>query len=146
MRRLAAVLAVSVLALCAVPAIAAAPKYGTYIDVKLQAYISVNKTRTAISSLSAPCQAKFADGSVKSSGGFSLPKSKHPKLTRSGAFSYKGNVTLVSGSGAKAVVKVEITGALSGGKLKGKVTLDEVKTGCTPYSYSAKYYGVNPQG
>lgn len=145
MRRLAAVLAVSVLALCAAPAIAAAPKYGTYIDPKLQTYISVNKTRTAISSFQSPCSVKAADGTLQSNGSFLLPKSKHPRISKSGSFSYNGKVTLTS-TYTKTVVGVKLTGALKAGKLKGKVTLDQQKTGCVPYSYSAKYYGVNPQG
>ena len=40
----------------------------------------------------------------------------------------------------------QITGALVAGKLKGTVTRDQQKTSCVPYAYSAKFYGVNPQG
>ena len=105
MRRLVAVLVVSIVSLCAAPAIAAAPKHGYYIDPKLQVYVVVNASRTALSSFQAPCMVKdTTSGALSQSGGFLL-KTKHPKLSPSGSFSYSGNVTLQSDR--KSVVKAE---------------------------------------
>ena len=143
MRRLFAALAISPLLVVVVPASAATPKHGYYIDPTLQVYVVVNASRTSISSFQAPCQVKGSDGKLVQNGGFLLPKSKHPKLS-GGAFSYSGNVTLTTDS--KSVVKVKVTGKFTGGKIKGKVTLDQTKTACAPYSYSSRFYGVNPQG
>ncbi len=145
MRRLGALLALTSLVLIAAPAVAAAPKQGTYIDTKLQVYVTVGAKRTSVSSFSAPCARKLADGTLQTYGGFSLPKAKRPKISSKGAFSYDGNVTFNSGS-AKSVVTVKISGKFANGKLKGTVTLDTAKTGCDPYSFSGKNFGVNPQG
>jgi hypothetical protein len=144
MRRSAALLALTSFALLVVPASAAAPKKGTYIDTKLQVYVTVGAKRTSISSLSAPCVRKLPNGTTQSYGGFLLPKTKHPKISSKGSFSYSGNVTLTTSS--KSVVPVKITGKFANGKVNGNVKLDEAKTGCAPYDFTGKYYGVNPKG
>lgn len=144
MRRLAALLALALLAPLAAPALAAQPKRGVYIDTKLQVYVTVGKTRKSVTAMNAPCVRKAADGTLQGYGGFTLPKAKRPAISRAGKFFYKGNVTLTTSS--KAVVPVEIRGTFADGKLKGTVKLDEAKTGCAAYSFSGKNYGVNPQG
>jgi hypothetical protein len=44
------------------------------------------------------------------------------------------------------VIKVKVTGRFGNGKITGKVTYLDTPAPCTTRSYSAKYYGVNPQG
>ena len=144
MRRLGALLALISLVVLAAPALAALPKRGVYIDTKLQIYVTVGASRTAVTAMNAVCVRTLPNRTVQGTGAFSLPKTKRPKISSSGAFSYKGNVTLITSG--KAVVPVEIKGKFANGKLKGSVKFDAAKTGCEPYTFSGKNYGVNPQG
>ena len=53
-------------------------------------------------------------------------------------------MTLITSS--RAVVPVEIQGKFANGKLEGLGKFDAAKTGCEPYTFSGKNYGVNPKG
>jgi hypothetical protein len=150
MHRLRAVAAASLcLCLVAVPTVALAgtanPKHGYFIDPKWSVYVVVGASRTSLTSLQAPCFIKSTSGgSPSQQGGFSIPKSKHPKISNAGKFTFKGNVTLQTGS--KYVTKVKVTGTFANGKVKGVVTFLDTKVTCLPVKYTGKFYGVNPQG
>jgi hypothetical protein len=134
------VLALTVLTAFAllVPAVAlAGVKRGYYIEVSSQTYIQTNKAATSIKSFSFPC---LIDGSQQ--GGSNITKGL--KLSSTGAFSYSGKTTLRSLS--NTVISVKITGKYVNGKLKGTIKYLTDGVNCADRSYSAKYYGVNPQG
>jgi hypothetical protein len=138
MTRRALVLAVLTAFALLVPAVAlAGVKRGYYIEVSSQTYIQTNKAATSIKSFGFPC---LIDGQQQ--GGSNITKGL--KLSSTGAFSYSGKTTLRSLS--NTVISVKITGKYVNGKLKGtiKYLTDDVR--CADRSYSAKYYGVNPQG
>jgi hypothetical protein len=125
-------------ALLAVPAIALAKvKRGYYIDVKSQTYIQTNKAATSIKSFTLPC---LVGGEQQ--GGNSL--TKPIRLSKSGAFTFKGKSTLRAIS--DAVVTIKVTGRISGNSAKGKVQYLSDGVSCEDRSFTAKYYGVNPQG
>jgi hypothetical protein len=75
------------------------------------------------------------------SGGNLITKSL--KIT-DGKFTFDGKSTLRSST--NSVIKVKVTGKFVDGKITGKVTYLDAPAPCTTRSYSAKYYGVNPQG
>ena len=121
-----------------VPAVAlAGVKRGYYIEVSSQTYIQTNKAATSIKSFNFPC---MVDGQQQ--GGSNITKGI--KLSSTGAFSYSGKTTLRSLS--NSVISVKITGKYVNGKLKGTIKYVTDGVGCADRSYSAKYYGVNPQG
>lgn len=131
------VAAISLLALLVVPALALAEvKRGTYIEVKTQTYVVTNAAATKIKSLNISC---MRNG--QQSGGNLLTK---PLTITNGKFSFDGKSTLRSFS--NSVIKIKITGTFGNGKITGKITYPDPAAGCTTRSYSAKYYGVNPQG
>lgn len=122
----------------------AKPKHGYFIDPKLQVYVVVGTSRTSLTSFQAPCLVKGTTGELTQQGGFTLPKSKHPKISAAGKFTYAGNVTLQTGS--KYVTKVNVSGTFANGKVTGVVTFPDSKVLCAPVKYTGTYYGVNPQG
>jgi hypothetical protein len=136
--RLLRLLAASaLLALLIVPALALAKvKRGTYIEVKTQTYIATNVAATKIKSLNIPC---IRNG--QQSGGNLITKAL--KII-DGKFSFDGKSTL-RGFG-NSVIKVKVTGRFGDGKITGRITYLDAPAPCTTRSYSAKYYGVNPQG
>jgi hypothetical protein len=136
--RLLRLLATSaLLVLLILPALALAKvKRGTYIEVKSQTYIVTNAAATKIKSLNITC---IRNG--QQSGGNLITKSL--KIT-DGKFSFDGKSTLRSST--NSVIKVKVTGKFGNGKITGKVTYLDAPAPCTTRSYSAKYYGVNPQG
>ena len=138
MTRRALVLAVLTAFALLVPAVAlAGVKRGYYIEVKSQTYIQTNVAATSIKSFNFPC---LVDGQQQ--GGSNITKGL--KLSSTGAFSYNGKTTLRSLS--NSVISVKITGKYVNGKLKGTIKYLTDGVGCADRSYSAKYYGVNPQG
>jgi hypothetical protein len=136
--RLLRLLATSaLLVLLILPALALAKvKRGTYIEVKSQTYIVTNAAATKIKSLNITC---IRNG--QQSGGNLITKSL--KIT-DGKFTFDGKSTLRSST--NSVIKVKVTGKFVDGKITGKVTYLDAPAPCTTRSYSAKYYGVNPQG
>jgi hypothetical protein len=138
MTRRVLVLAVLTAFALLVPAVAlAGVKRGYYIEVSSQTYIQTNKAATSIKSFSFPC---LIDGSQQ--GGSNITKGL--KLSSTGAFSYSGKTTLRSLS--NSVISVKVTGTYVNGKLKGTIKYLTDGVACADRSYSAKYYGVNPQG
>jgi hypothetical protein len=138
MTRRALVLAALTAFALLVPAVAlAGVKRGYYIEVSSQTYIQTNKAATSIKSFSFPC---MVNGTQQ--GGSNITKSL--KLSSTGAFSYSGKTTLHSSS--NSVISVKITGKYVNGKLKGTIKYLTDGVTCADRSYSAKYYGVNPQG
>jgi hypothetical protein len=138
MTRRALVLALLAAFALLVPAVAlAGVKRGTYIEPKSQTYIVTNKAGTSIKTFQFPC---LVGGEQQ--GGNLI--SKGLTISSKGAFSYKGKSTLQAGS--KSVISVSITGKFVDGKIKGTVKYLTAGVGCADRSYSAKYYGVNPQG
>jgi hypothetical protein len=120
-----------------VPALALAKvKRGTYIEVKTQTYIATNAAATKIKSLNIPC---IYNG--QQYGGNLITKAL--KIS-GGKFSFDGKSTL-RGVGTNSVIDVTVTGKFANGKITGKVTY-LAPAPCTTRAYSAKYYGVNPQG
>jgi hypothetical protein len=137
LRLLRLVAASALLVLLILPALALAKvKRGTYIEVKSQTYIVTNAAATKIKSLNIPC---IRNG--QRSGGNLLTKSL--KIT-DGKFSFEGKSTLRSIS--NSVIRIKVTGRFGDNKITGKVTYLDAPAPCTTRSYSAKYYGVNPQG
>jgi hypothetical protein len=121
-----------------VPAVAlAGVKRGYYIEVSSQTYIQTNKAATSIKSFSFPCMVNGTQN-----GGNVITKGI--KFSSTGAFSYSGKSTLRSSG--NSVISVKITGKYVNGKLKGTITYLTDGVSCSDRSYSAKYYGVNPQG
>jgi hypothetical protein len=125
---------------CALPAPAVAlagVKRGYYIEVSSQTYIQTNKAATSIKSFNFPC---LIDGQQQGASNIT----KGLKLSSTGAFSYSGKTTLRSLS--NSVISVKITGKYVNGMLKGTIKYLTDGVACADRSYSAKYYGVNPQG
>jgi streptogramin lyase len=116
---------------------AAAVKRGYYIEVKSQTYIQTNKAATSIKSFQFPC---LIDGTQ--SGGNLL--NKPLKISKSGAFSFSGKSTLRSSS--NSVISVKVTGKYKDNKIKGRIAYLTDGVSCADRNYTAKYYGVNPQG
>jgi hypothetical protein len=120
-----------------VPALALAKvKRGTYIEVKTQTYITTNAAATKIKSLNVPC---IYNG--QQYGGNLITKALK---INAGKFAFNGKSTL-RGVGNNSVINVKVTGTFANGKITGKITY-LAPANCTARSYSAKYYGVNPQG
>lgn len=139
-RRLAATLLAAVLILSATAATAVAgPKRGTYIDVKLQTYITTTKDVSAVKSFQTTCVR--ADGTQ----GGSIIVNRKLKLNRSGGFAFSGKGRIYAGGTNPYVDTVKITASFKNGRFKGSVELP-AKFGCTKTAFSAKYYGVNPKG
>ena len=138
MNRRVLVLVVLIAALLAIPTVAlAAIKRGTYIETKSQTYIVTNKAATSIKTFQFPC---IVGGEQRGANVISKPL----KISAKGAFSYKGKSTLQADT--NSVISVSITGKFVDGKIKGTVKYVTKAPGCEDRSYSAKYYGVNPQG
>jgi hypothetical protein len=134
------VLVLAVLAAFAllIPAVALAGiKRGYYIEVSSQTYIQTNKAATSIKSFNFPC---IIDGQQQ--GGNALTKGL--KISSTGAFSFSGKSTLRGSS--NSVISVKVTGKYVNGKVKGTIKYLTEGVACADRSYSAKYYGVNPQG
>jgi hypothetical protein len=74
------------------------------------------------------------------SGGNLIAKSL--KIT-DGKFSFDGKSTLRGI--INSVIRIKVTGKFGDNKITGKVTYLDTPAPCTTRSYSAKYYGVNPQ-
>lgn len=137
LRLLRLLAASALLLLLIVPALALAKvKRGTYIEVKTQTYIATNAAATKIKSLNIPC---IYNGQPY--GGNLITKAV--KIS-AGKFTFDGKSTL-RGVGTNSVIDVKVTGKFANGKITGKVTY-LAPAPCTTRSYSAKYYGVNPQG
>lgn len=138
MTRRALVLALLAAFALLVPAVAlAGVKRGYYIEVSSQTYIQTNKAATSIKSFNFPC---VVDGQQQ--GGNVI--SKGLKISSTGAFSFSGKSTLRGTS--NSVISVKVTGKYVNGKIKGTIKYLTEGVGCADRSYSAKYYGVNPQG
>ncbi|MCW2993063.1 MAG: hypothetical protein JWQ18_558 [Conexibacter sp.] len=138
MTRRAIVLALITAFALLVPAVALAGiKRGTYIEPTSQTYIVTNAAATSIKTFQFPC---VVGGEQR--GGNTI--NKVLKISKTGAFSFKGKSTLRSEF--PKVISVKISGRYVNGKIKGKVQYLTTGTGCEDRSYSAKYYGVNPQG
>jgi hypothetical protein len=134
LRRLAAT---ALLALLILPALALAKvKRGTYIEVTSQTYITTNVAATKIKSLNLACMRN----GVQSGGNLIA---KNLKITN-GKFSFEGKSTLRSTS--NSVIRIKVIGKFGDNKITGKITYLDAPAPCTSRSYSAKYYGVNPQG
>ncbi len=145
-RRLIATTLVAALTMIAFAGLATAagkPKRGTYIDTALQVYITTTKDVSAIKSFQSPCLRKTSTGETSGSG--SMTVSRKIKLNGKGGFSYKGKAKIYTSAPKPAVENVTITAKYSGGKYKGTATFP-AKYGCEVTTFSAKYYGVNPQG
>jgi hypothetical protein len=137
LRLLRLLAATALLALLILPALALAKvKRGTYIEVKSQTYITTNVAATKIKSLNLACMRNGVQ-----SGGNLIAKSL--KITN-GKFSFEGKSTLRSTS--NSVIRIKVTGKFGDNKITGKITYLDAPAPCTSRSYSAKYYGVNPQG
>jgi hypothetical protein len=129
--------ALALIAVLIVPALALAQvKRGTYIEVKTQTYVVTNAAATKIKSLNISC---IVNG--QQSGGNLVAKSL--KITN-GRFSFDGKSTLRGFS--NTVIAIKVTGTFGKGKITGTITYPEPAVACATRSYSAKYYGVNPQG
>ena len=138
MTRRALVLAVLAAFALLVPAVAlAGVKRGYYIEVSSQTYIQTNKAATSIKSFTFPC---VIDGQQQ--GGSVITKGI--KISSTGAFSFTGKTTLRTGS--NSVISVKITGKIANNKATGKIDYRTDGVSCADRSFSAKYYGVNPQG
>jgi hypothetical protein len=61
-----------------------------------------------------------------------------------GRFSFDGKSTLRGFD--ISVIKNKVTGTFGDGKITGTITYLDAPAPCTTRSYSARYYGVNPQG
>jgi len=145
-RRLSATILVTSLTLIAFAGLATAagkPKRGTYIDTALQVYIVTTKDVSAIKSVQAPCLSKLDTGATTQSG--SLTLSRKIKLNGKGGFSYTGKAKIYTGAPKPAVETVTVKATYSGGKYKGTAKFP-AKYGCELTTFSARYYGVNPQG
>ena len=126
----------ALLLLLMVPALALAKvKRGTYIEVKSQTYIATNAAATKIKSLNIPC--------IYNGQGYGSNLITKALKINGGKFSFDGKSTL-RGVG-NSVIGVKVTGTFGNGKITGKITY-LAPAPCTTRSYSAKYYGVNPQG
>lgn len=138
-RRLAATALVAALVLTAATATAAAgPKRGSYIDAKLQTYITTTKDVSAVKSFQTAC---IRNGSQIGS----IMVNRKLKLGRSGGFSFTGKAKIYAATSTPYVDTVEIAARFTKGRFKGTVTAPE-KYGCSKVSFSARYYGVNPKG
>ncbi len=134
-------------AYAATPALAAPkPKRGTYIDPALQAYIKVGARRTSIASFQTQCVVPLTTGTGTTLGGtLTLPTTKRIAIRSTGRFKYEGTMTQLYGSDEIAV-KVKLEGRFLNGKATGKLTADAAASNCLQTKFSARYYGVNPQG
>lgn len=138
MTRRALILALLAAFALLVPAVAlAGVKRGYYIEVSSQTYLQTNKAATSIKSFNFPC---VVDGQQQ--GGNVI--SKGLKISSTGAFSFTGKSTLRSSG--NSVISVKVTGKYVNGKIKGTIKYLTEGVACADRSYSAKYYGVNPQG
>ena len=145
-RRLSATILATSLILIAFAGLATAagtPKRGTYIDTKLQVYVTTTKDAASIKSFQAPCLRKLDTGATTQSGSMTI--SRKIKINGKGGFSYSGNAKIFSSNPTPEVAKVAVKASFSGGKFKGTATFP-AKYECEVTSFSAKYYGVNPQG
>lgn len=135
-------IATALVAACAVaPALAASyPKRGYYIDPKLQTYIITTKDISAIKSFQTACT-RTETGTQN--GSFIV--SRKIKIKANGSFSYSGNAKIYTGNPKPDIAKVTITASFKNGKYKGTATFPKGYA-CEPAKFSAKYYGVNPQG
>lgn len=138
MRRSPALLTALVLGLLVVPALALASiKRGVYIDTKTNAYIETNAAVTGLKTLQISC---LRSGSQQ--GANTIKKGvKFNKST--GKFSFSGRSTLRSTE--NSVISLKVTGKI-GTKATGKVTYSGKTKPCDDQTFSAKYYGVHPQG
>jgi hypothetical protein len=137
MTRRALVLALLTAFALLVPAVAlAGVKRGTYIEPSSQTYIVTNAAATSIKTFQFPCLGGAQQGTNIIS--------KVLKISKTGAFSFKGKSTLRTDF--PKVISVKISGKYVNGKIKGKVQYLTADTGCKDRSYSAKYYGVDPKG
>jgi hypothetical protein len=135
--RLLAAGAFLLLLLLMVPALALAKvKRGTYIEAKTQTYIVTNAAATKIKSLNIPCIVN-----AEQSGGNLITKSLK---INAGKFSFDGKSTLRSTS--NSVIKIKVTGKFANNKITGTISYPGTPTSCTNRTFSAKFYGVNPQG
>jgi hypothetical protein len=138
MTRRALVLALLTAFALLVPAVAlAGVKRGYYIEVKSQTYIQTNAAATSIKSFNFPCMVNGTQN-----GGNNLTKGI--KISKTGAFFYKGKSTLQSSS--NSVISVKITGKFVNNKATGKISYIGDGIGCANRSFSAKYYGVKVEG
>ena len=141
MHRLARLaIAVALVGVCAVaPALAASgPKRGYYIDPKLQTYIITTKDITHIKSFQTACVYPGGQNG-------SLLVSRKIAIKSNGSFSYSGNAKIYHGDPKPAIGKVTISATFSKGRYKGTASFPEGYS-CDVAKFSAKYYGVNPQG
>jgi hypothetical protein len=95
-----------------------------------------NVASTKIKSLSITC---MRNG--QQSGGNLLTK---PLTITDDKFFFDGKSTLCGFD--NSVIKIKVAGKFGDGKITGTITCLDAPAPCTTRSYSAKYYGVNPQG
>ncbi|MFA9271830.1 MAG: hypothetical protein ACEQSX_13945 [Baekduiaceae bacterium] len=138
--------AVALLAIlfAAAPAVAwaAYPKRGTYIDVKLQAYLTTTKDAKALKSMTFPCQYKAGDGSTVTGGGIQILRKV--KISSAGSVSYRGKAKVSESSSPQVVKDVTVNAKFANNRVKGTVTVKD--SVCLPVTFNAKNFGVNPQG
>ncbi|HWI73055.1 MAG TPA: hypothetical protein VNT55_13960, partial [Baekduia sp.] len=115
----------------------AAVKRGYYIEIKTQTYIITNKAATSIKSFTFPC---MVGGTQQGGNGIT----KAMKISKTGAFSFSGKSTLRGSS--NSVISVKVTGKFKNNKVTGQIRYLTDGVGCADRKYTAKYYGVNPQG
>ena len=140
--RRAATAALAVLLLLAPAAWAAYPKRGTYIDVKLQAYLTTTNDAKALKSMTFPCQYRGNDGSLITGGGIQILRKV--RISSAGSVSYSGKAKVAEGSNPPVVKDVTVTVKFANNRAKGTVT--PKKSVCLPVTFNAKNFGVNPQG
>jgi hypothetical protein len=144
-RLLATILVASLspIALVGIATAAGTPKRGTYIDTELQLYIVTTKDVSAVKSFQTTCLRKSATGALEQSG--SMTVSRKIRIKPNGGFSYSGKAKIFTGGTSAVIATVRIRASYSGGKFKGTAACP-AKDGFEPATFSAKYYGVNPQG
>jgi hypothetical protein len=113
------------------------------VDPKLQVYIVVKSAGSVVKSFQSPCLVTPAGGAQTTQGSFILKK--HVKVSKKGTFSYAGPATLQE-TYRKVAINVTIAGRFKHGKAKGTVTFDAATAACEKTTFSAKYYGLHPQG
>ena len=138
--------ALSLLLLLLVPAIALANvRRGTYIEVKTGRERFQRAAAVAVCGYSIESPRLLLNSTSKRfpHGLANNLLTKALKIT-DGKFSFNGKSTLRGLS--QSVIKIKVTGTFGKGKITGKITYLDAPAPCTTRSYSAKYYGVNPQG
>lgn len=108
-------------------------KRGTYIEVTTQTYIATNAAATKIASLNIGC---MRDGQQVGSSVIAKPL-----RIANGRFAYDGTART-----GDASIRIAVTGRFVNGRITGQIGYPDASAPCAARAFSAKYYGVNPQG